>query len=788
MGVINSERALVLAPAGHDGPLAVSLLLGVGKPAQTCADIAELAAGLQDGAGLAVIADEALQDADLSVLTRWIDEQAPWSDFPFVVLTERLGGPEQNPQLAQLQAALGNVILLERPFHSTALVNVVDYALRGRRRQYQARRYLEDLREGEQTLATALLAGRMGSWELDIPARRLSGSEQFKACYGRDPDAAFDLADLLQSVAWPDQNRVQRAMDDAIVTGADLVIEYRVTWPDGTEHWVDTRARVLTGGSGTPATIIGVISDITERKLAEAFRDEMVQELAAERERTQEALRGERALTGLLMTSVPAGIVAYDTALNVTIWNPVMERLFGISFEAAKGRPLAELIGAGQASAIEPRLHDALAGISGPIEEIELTTDAAGQIALESQHAPLRGGDGQIVGGAAFFREMTERRRAEEQLRQAQKMETIGQLTGGVAHDFNNLLAAIQGNLELLRKRLPDDPQLHRFIDGALQGTQRGASLTSRLLAFARRQDLRPLPTDLAQLLEGMRALVERSIGPLIAVEFDLAPNLPPARVDPNQLELAILNLAVNARDAMPEGGRLTIALSQCEGAEHALGLSGHFLRLSVTDTGFGMDAATLKSAIEPFFSTKELGKGTGLGLSMVHGLAVQLGGTLTLTSRPGQGTTANLLLPVSTAPVEETLEMQPVSTEAPASTILVVDDDALINMNTVDMVEDLGHTVIEAYSGKQALEILGSGTRIDALITDYAMPGMTGVELAAKARDLFPDLPILLATGYADLPSGTTTDLPRLSKPYQQAELAAHLSRLLTNGVTQGS
>ncbi|WP_299742550.1 PAS domain-containing protein [Devosia sp.] len=778
----------MLAPAGRDGPLAVSLLQGVGRQAENRDGIAELVAGLQEGAGLAIIADEALQYADLGALTRWIEDQQPWSDFPFIVLTKRLGGPEQNPLLADLQTALGNVIFLERPFHTTTLVNVVDNALRGRRRQYQARRYLEDLREGERNLATALLAGRMGSWELDIAEQRLSGSDQFKACYGRAPDDAFLFADLIESIGWSDQSRVQRAMDDAIGTGSDLVIEYRVNWPDGSEHWVDARARVLTDRSGRPATVIGVTSDITERKQAEAFRDEMVQELAVERERTQEALRGERALSGLLMTSVPAGIVAYDPDLNVTIWNPVMERLFGVSAAEAKGRPLAELIGAGQSEAITPRLHDALAGVSGPIEEIELTTEAAGQIALESQHAPLRGGDGQIVGGAAFFREMTDRRRAEEQLRQAQKMETIGQLTGGVAHDFNNLLAAIQGNLELLRKRLPDDPQLHRFIDGALQGAQRGASLTSRLLAFARRQDLRPLPTDLAQLLEGMRALLERSIGPRIAVEFDLAPDLPPAKVDPNQLELAILNLAVNARDAMPDGGTLRIALIQREGAWRGLGLDGSFLRLSVTDTGFGMDAATLKSAIEPFFSTKELGKGTGLGLSMVHGLAVQLGGALNLVSQPGKGTTAELWLPVSTAPVKEVLEMEPVKAEAPASTILVVDDDALINMNTVDMVEDLGHTVLEAYSGKQALEILGSGKRIDALITDYAMPGMTGVELATRARELYPELPILLATGYADLPSGTTTDLPRLSKPYQQAELAAHLSRLLTSGMAQGS
>jgi nitrogen-specific signal transduction histidine kinase len=402
---------------------------------------------------------------------------------------------------------------------------------------------------------------------------------------------------------------------------------------------------------------------------------------------------------------------------------------------------------------------------------------------LESQHAPLRGGEGQVVGGAAFFREMTQRRRAEEQLRQAQKMETIGQLTGGVAHDFNNLLAAIQGNLELLRKRLPDDPQIQRFIEGALKGAQRGASLTARLLAFARRQDLKPEPADLSSLLDGMQGLMERSLGPLVTLQFDIAPDLPPARVDANQLELAILNLAVNARDAMPEGGTLTFALEQRAGDAELT--PGSYLRLCVSDTGAGMDAKTLASAIEPFFSTKELGKGTGLGLSMVHGLAVQLGGALRLRSQLGKGTTAELWLPVSASPIKEIAEM-PVDTPITPkfATILVVDDDALINMNTVDMVEDLGHTALEAYSGKEALEILASGKPIDVLITDYAMPGMTGVELAEQARSLRPDLPVLLATGYADLPSGTTTDLPRLAKPYQQSELETQIARLLTSAI----
>lgn len=779
--MINSERALILAPRGRDGAVAASLLTDARREAEPLSNIAELVAGLVQGAGLAIMTGEALKYADLTPLKVWIDGQAPWSDFPFVILSQRGGGADQTAQMAQLQAILGNVIVLERPFHPLALLNVVDNALRGRRRQYQARRYLQDVSEGEQRLQTALLAGRMGSWELGVAELTLAGSDQFKACFGRRPDEPLLFADLIQAVSLSDQTRVQRAFDDATKTGADLVLEYRAHWPDGSEHWIDTRARVLLDRYGQPHTIVGVASDITARKAAEVEREKLLAAVAAERERTQQALRGERALSGLLLTSVPAGIVAYDSELRVTIWNPVMERIFGLPAPAVLGRPLARVMGEDQAEAIEHRLRDALGGISGPIEEIEMTTLASGNVVLESQHAPLRGGDGEIVGGAAFFREMTERRRAEEQLRQAQKMETIGQLTGGVAHDFNNLLAAIQGNLELLRKRLPDDPQIQRFIDGALQGAQRGASLTSRLLAFARRQDLKPEPTDLGELLEGMRGLMERSIGPLIAIDLDIAPGLPPAKVDPNQLELAILNLAVNARDAMPDGGRLSLKLMRVDGAESDLGLKGQFLQLCVTDTGSGMDEATLVSAIEPFFSTKELGKGTGLGLSMVHGLAVQLGGALQLKSQLGEGTTAALWLPVSALPVTEVLEMEPEQTATPpASVILVVDDDALINMNTVDMVEDLGHTAIEAYSGKEALAILDSGKRVDALITDYAMPGMTGVELANRARELYPDLPILLATGYADLPSGTTTDLPRLAKPYQQTDLATQISRLL--------
>ncbi len=380
-----------------------------------------------------------------------------------------------------------------------------------------------------------------------------------------------------------------------------------------------------------------------------------------------------------------------------------------------------------------------------------------------------------------LMKEVAAREKAQEQLRQAQKMETIGQLTGGVAHDFNNLLMAVMGNLDLLRKRLPDDPRLRRLIDGALQGAERGASLTQRLLAFARRQDLKAVPVDLRALIEGMIDLLERSLGPRIALRVDLPEGLPPARVDTNQLELAVLNLVINARDAMPDGGEIEIKIAQYQANTDPALDPGSYLKLSVVDNGIGMSPDTLKRAIEPFFSSKPLGKGTGLGLSMVHGFAVQLGGALQLSSALGKGTTATLLFPVAiaTAPVTEspTFAAPKVSRSA---VILFVDDDPLIAMSTTEMLEDLGHHVIGANSGFHALDILRSEQPIDLMVTDHMMPGMTGLELAAASRQVRPSLPILLATGYAELGEGTQVDLPRLAKPYHQDQLRDRLDQLL--------
>jgi signal transduction histidine kinase len=382
--------------------------------------------------------------------------------------------------------------------------------------------------------------------------------------------------------------------------------------------------------------------------------------------------------------------------------------------------------------------------------------------------------------------EIAGRERAQAALPQAQKIEALGQLVGGVAHDFNNLLMAIIGNLDLLAKKLGEDARLHRLLDGAMEGARRGATLTQRLLAFARKQELKAQATDVRSLVEDMIRLIDRSVGPMVRIELHVEDKTPVVDVDPNQLEMALLNLAVNARDAMITGGVLTIRLSeQIVEVDDQLGVKpGRYVVLSVRDTGEGMDAETLARAVEPFFSTKGLGKGTGLGLSMVFGLAQQSGGALRLESAPSSGTTAGLWLPVASETTLASGRASNIVTKASGpARILFVDDDLLIAGSTVDLLEDLGHRVIEAHSGIEALRLLEGGLAADLLITDHAMPGMTGIELAREVRRQYPHLPILLATGFAELEGSDVVDVARLAKPYTQAQLATEIAHLLPAG-----
>lgn len=379
-----------------------------------------------------------------------------------------------------------------------------------------------------------------------------------------------------------------------------------------------------------------------------------------------------------------------------------------------------------------------------------------------------------------------ERETALAQLFEAQKMDTIGRLTGGVAHDFNNLLMAVLGSLTLLEKRIPDDPQCRRLLQNATQGAQRGAALTQRLLAFSRRQELKPASVNFAELVNGMGELLKRALGLEIELDRDFPSDLPPVLVDANQLELALLNLALNARDAMPSGGKLSISAKletrNAARADSTL-IPGDYVRISITDTGVGMDEATRAKATDPFFTTKGPGKGTGLGLSMVHGLAAQSGGQLRIDSSLNVGTTVDLWLPRSqtiAASVPREAEIAPGATATPCR-VLIVDDDLLVLTGTAALVEDLGHTAIEAHSGLEALDKLAAGVQVDVIITDHAMPNMTGLQLAERIQESHPGLPIIMATGFAELPSDATmVKLLKLAKPCTQQEISAAIQTAL--------
>jgi len=380
-----------------------------------------------------------------------------------------------------------------------------------------------------------------------------------------------------------------------------------------------------------------------------------------------------------------------------------------------------------------------------------------------------------------------ERETALAQLFEAQKMDTIGQLTGGVAHDFNNLLMAVLGSLSLLEKRLPDDPRNHRLLQNAVQGAQRGAALTQRLLAFSRRQELKPEAVEVPQLVSGMGELLERALGHGVELRTEFPESLPPALVDANQLELALLNVALNARDAMPSGGTLTIAAdtdAPAAGDGGAVLDPGEYVRMRITDDGIGMDAVTLAKATEPFFTTKGPGKGTGLGLSMVHGLAAQSGGLLRISSEPARGTTIELWLPVAKSAVQPVADEAPVlhaASHAGPCTVLIVDDDLLVLTGIAAMVEDLGHTAIEAHSGAEALAKLASDIEVDVVLTDHAMPAMTGLQLARCIEEQYPGLPVILATGYAELPvDPMSLGILRLAKPCSQYDIAKAIQSVL--------
>ncbi len=581
-------------------------------------------------------------------------------------------------------------------------------------------------------------------------------------------------------------------IDRAFLEQSNMRGEGAFIHKDGHFYPVAFVASPITDEDDQPVGTIIEVRDITQEKAAQAA----LVALNADLERRVADALAERRMLAQVVESTDVLVAAIDQEYYILAAN----RAFVTDFEQVYGiRPKAgdNILGLlddrpTEREAVRAAWSRGLAGEEYSFIQ-EFGDSARERRAYEVTFRSLRDEAGQLLGTYQFVTDVSQRLRnqaeleaARAQLHEMQKLETIGQLTGGVAHDFNNLLTPIVGGLDLVRMRVHGDDLVERVVDGALQSAERAKVLIQRLLAFARRQTLLPQPVEVAGLVEGMRDLIDRSIGPNVTVLVDLPEGLPVVSVDPNQLELALLNLCVNARDAMPDGGELRIAAAADDAPPPSLP-PGRYVRLSVSDTGSGMDAETLRRAVEPFFSTKGLGRGTGLGLSMVHGLAAQSGGRLEIASAPGQGTQATLWLPVS-ADVARAgrAEADNDAPQAPwAASLLLVDDEELVRASTAESLRDLGYDVVEVGSATEALAKVRAGLRPDALITDHMMPGMSGADLAGIVRARLPGLPVLLITGYANLDPDQTQGLDVLAKPFRLADLARRVSRLLEERVT---
>jgi PAS domain S-box-containing protein len=641
------------------------------------------------------------------------------------------------------------------------------------RREAEARLALS-----EEQLRLATESAEIGLWDLDLVTDTLFWPPRVKAVFGISPEMPVSMADFFAGLHPEDRSHTTEAFEAAIDPDRRALydVEYRaVGKEDGVVRWVAAKGRGLFTADGVCTRVLGTAIDITARKADEvrlrelnATLEQRVAEQAAERNRVWQMSRDLFAVMG------------FDGLLKAI--NPAWETTLGRDSETLLSLSFREQVHPDDHPRVEAMMERLLRGETvAPFEDRLRHADGSWRwiswtLVPERDVFYAVGRDVTAEKAAA-----AELQQAQEALRQSQKLEAMGQLTGGVAHDFNNLLTPIIGSLDMLVRRELGSERERRLIDGALQSAERAKTLVQRLLAFARRQPLQPHAVDVKRLVRNMAELIASTSGPKIDLRVDLPDDLPPATADANQLEMAVLNLAVNARDAMPDGGVLTISAA-CRSVS-ASGDSklrpGHYIRLSVADTGVGMDEATLARAVEPFFSTKGIGKGTGLGLSMVHGLALQLNGDLVIDSRPGGGTTVQLWLPISAVAAgdgDQAAEAPPVPNGL--GTALLVDDEELVRMSTADMLLDLGYQVVEAGSAEEALRLVGEGLHPELLVTDHLMPGMSGAELAHDLRSQWPDLPVLIVSGYAEA-EGVEPGIARLTKPFRNSELAASLAAL---------
>lgn len=645
----------------------------------------------------------------------------------------------------------------------------------------------------------------VGTWVWDVQADHVIGDARLAVSFGITEQQAAEglpLAQMTASIHPEDRARVEAEIGAALARGGSYQCEYRVMQRDGNYRWFRANGRVEYDSDGQPSRFLGVLLDIETRRNAEAERDR---------------------ITSLLRTftaAVPGVVYAKDLQGRMLVANHGTTELIGKPPEFYIGKTdleyLADKEQARVIMATDQRIMQA--GVVEQVEEEVRLADGSAATWL-SVKSPLRNEAGEIIGLIGSSIDVTARKQAEaavqdlnqtleqrileavsereaieEVLRQSQKMEAVGQLTGGIAHDFNNLLAGISGSLELMQMRLNQGrvADVERYLSVAQGAVQRAASLTHRLLAFSRRQTLAPLPTDVNALIRGMEELISRTVGPSIDIQVRAHSELWTALIDPAQLENTLLNLCINARDAMPNGGHVIIETSNEsleQGSELDQDLSpGEYLRISVSDNGCGMSQQVIARAFEPFFTTKPVGAGTGLGLSMIYGFARQSGGQIRIRSEINQGTTVCLHLPrhrrdVEAPAVQGNIGDIPLAGEG--ETVLIVDDESSVRMLVTEVLGSLGYVAIEAADSLAGLQILQSDVRIDLLVTDVGLPGgINGRQMADAARVGRPELPVLFITGYAETAVLDKSHLERatdvLTKPFSLDALASRIKELI--------
>jgi signal transduction histidine kinase/DNA-binding response OmpR family regulator len=722
----------------------------------------------------------------------------------------------------------------------------VTRALAETRQRAERRAAVTALQVSERNLRNALQAGRFGTWTLDLDTCELTSSEACRAHFGRSPAEPFTYQDLRSSIHVEDRGCLDATVRDAIANRADCDIEYRVVTPADEIRWVSMRGQANPDEHGAPRSMSGVSADITDRKSAELRRDALV--------RLTDRIRDIEDPAELAFSAVQ--ILGETLNVSRTGYGIIDPRNETITIERDWNAPgIRSLAGTLQFRDFGTYIEDLLRGTTVVIEDADFdprTHDTAAALKAISAHAlvnmPVKEGGGLVAllylnhaGPRQWFpedlsliREFAERTRtaverlrisatlrereaqlreanetleakiaqrtaeltqASEALRQSQKMEAIGQLTGGIAHDFNNLLAAIGGSVEVIKRRLQAGRYdgLDRFIAAACGSTQRAASLTHRLLAFSRLQSLDPQPADVCALVSGMSELLHRSLGESIELETLHAGDTWPVLTDSNQLENAILNLAINARDAMPQGGRLTIEthnalLDASYAAGHDEVKPGEYVAISVSDTGSGMPPEVIAKAFDPFFTTKPIGQGTGLGLSMIYGFVKQSSGHVRIYSEVGRGTSVKMYLPRATsAGVSATSEGDTALQRGLGESVLVVEDEQNVRHLIVEVLKDLGYRHFEAAEARSAIDILESDATIDLLITDVGLPHMNGRQLAEIARNRRPGLKVLFITGYAQnaaIRGGFLgQDMDMLTKPFAIDALSRKLRDILETG-----